>query len=219
MRIQYEENERPILIQRLGLGADASEEELTSGLMTLLTVEAGAAESPPATPPAGDAVPPATTPPPAATTPPPAEDEEDNEEEPEPDENGQVLIDIAAWKGMKDKASLTGRLLEEDRLSRRGTLITAAIKEGKFPPSRRAHYEARFDSDEDATVKVIARMMKGAVPVDERGVDASEAQVEDQTSYPTEWLPEVHQVAAQKVQNGSQPQQVPVRPNRVTTED
>lgn len=40
----------------------------------------------------------------------------------------------------------------------KATVIEAAIKAGKFPPSRRAHYAALYDKNPEGTVRLINRL-------------------------------------------------------------
>lgn len=222
MRINWEDGERPLIIARLGLGDDASDEQIQEGMATLL---------------AGDGD---TAPPPAASNTPPAsaaeeEDEGDEEGDDDPneiadpteglDDDDTLVIDVAAFRAMRERANLTARLREEDRVKTRDDLIASAVKDGKFPKSRVKHYTARYDSDPENTSKLIAKMAKGMVPIEERGADANEDDAEQSDSYPKDWVPDV---TARVNNNGAHnapatqagvPVQVPARRSRVQTED
>jgi hypothetical protein len=224
MRINWEDDERPVLIARLGLDESASDEQIQEGMATLLT--ASEENPPPANPPANPPADPGVETPPSGNPPednPPADPPEEDPTEGLSEED-TIVVDVAAFRSLQQRASLTARLQEEDRIGRRENLIAAAIREGKFPPSRRAHYEARYDSDPDNTEKTIKRMIKGMVPIEERGVDAVEDETEDPTAYPSDWVPDVAARAANanQPQNGNAatiPVQVPARRSRVQTED
>lgn len=221
MRINWEDGERPLIIARLGLDESASDEQIAQGMTSLLT----AAETPPVETP-----PPADNPP--AETPPVDEDDDDDDDAPEDiadptegmDDADTITMDVAAFRAIRESANLTARLREEDRIKTREILIAGAIKDGKFPPSRKKHYTARYDSDPESTQKLIAKMAKGMVPVEERGVDAADDEMETSDAYPADWVPDV---AARANNNGGavpqqaqgQPVQVPVRRSRVQTED
>lgn len=223
MRINWEDGERPLIIARLGLGDDASDEQIQQGMATLLASDDTPAD-PPADPP---------TDPPAD---PPADEDEEGEENPDDpneiedpteglDDTDTITLDVAAFRSMRERANLTARLREEDRIKTRDDLITGAIKVGKFSKSRQKHYTARYDSDPEGTEKLIARMAKGMVPIEERGSDAVDDDTEQSDSYPKDWVPDV---AARVNNNGASqqaatqagvPVQVPARRSRVQTED
>lgn len=77
--------------------------------------------------------------------------------------------------------------------------ITEAIRAGKFPPSRRSHYERLMAADPEGTKALLARM-GSAVPVGELGAAGPKAErgplsravqeaVEaDRQKYPPEWV-------------------------------
>jgi hypothetical protein len=75
---------------------------------------------------------------------------------------------------------MTKHTLQVTKQELRDLTINAAIAEGKFPESRRAHYERLFDADMVATSALI-RDLAPALPA--ANVSAS--------SYPESWLPDV----------------------------
>jgi hypothetical protein len=67
----------------------------------------------------------------------------------------------------------TGLISESGRTARshsptptKDDLLDGAIKAGKFPARRRAHYAALYDSDPVRTTALIGRLAAGAVPAD-----------------------------------------------------
>jgi hypothetical protein len=94
----------------------------------------------------------------------------------------------AAFRALTARAQSADQLEEDARVQRRDDLIATAVRQGKFPPSRRAHYQERYDTDAEATTAAINRMKSNVVPVKERGADVSEDQMEASDAYPTEWL-------------------------------
>lgn len=78
---------------------------------------------------------------------------------------GVITIDAMQVKqfqdGMLQAAALAARL---DKNERDG-IITAAVKEGKFPPARREHYERAWEADPAGTRELIASLAAGLVPV------------------------------------------------------
>jgi hypothetical protein len=205
MRITLEGDDRQTLIARLGLSSDVSDGDLQQAVTARILAEANAP-----TPPAPPATPPAPAAPVASTEPP--EEEEEVTELPEGDD--QVVLDLAAFQHLERRANRTEHLEEEARVTRRDSLIDAAIKAGKFPPSRREHYRNRFDTDAEATEAAIKRMRDNVVPVKERGVDVTEESLQASDAYPQEWLPERQPAAATATANGSGG-----RPSRIHSEE
>lgn len=84
---------------------------------------------------------------------------------------GVITIDAAQLEqfkeGMVRAAALARRLDEQDR----DTAITGAVKAGKFPPARRAHYERMWDADPAGTKELLNNLSAGLVPVTASGYD------------------------------------------------
>jgi hypothetical protein len=91
---------------------------------------------------------------------------------------GLVTIDPAQLDEFREAmiraSALTKRLETQDR----DQTITEAIKVGKFPPARRAHYERYWDTDPVGAKEVIASLAAGLVPVTASGY-ATDADRED----------------------------------------
>jgi hypothetical protein len=202
MRITLEGDDRQTLIARLGLSSDASDADINAAVANrILASEPEPTPTPTPTPtPAPEPTPPPTNDPPAPV---PADDDE------------AVVVDSAAYAALVARAGQADQLEETARVNRRDTLIAQAVRDGRFPPSRRKHYAARYDSDPEGTTAQIERMARNVVPVKERGVDASAEDLEAQSdAYPTEWLPEKQPPAAA---NGTAAPAV--RQSRIHTED
>jgi peptidoglycan hydrolase-like protein with peptidoglycan-binding domain len=131
--------------EALGLTSDASDDEVR-------TAVAAAGFAPP-TPPAGVA---ASSDPAAAAT---------------AARGGLITIDPAQLEqfnaAMVRAAALDERLKKQDR----DTTITEAVRVGKFPPARKAHYEKLWDIDPVGCREVIASLAAGLIPVTASGYD------------------------------------------------
>jgi hypothetical protein len=228
MQLRFDGDERSVLIARFGLPGTVTDTEIGDAVQRHLL----AAESPPnpdPQPPADPPTAPATTPsgPQGPTVPggdpgsqgaggndggntPP--DAATNPEEDDSALEGMTVLDNAAFAELQARAAMADRLKEEDRVRRRDELVAAAVKAGKFPPSRRDHYAALFDSDPEGTERMIKRLHGNVVPLEARGVEPSEVEA-NPDAYPQEWLPET---AATAGSNGAGKQ---TRQSRVTTED
>jgi hypothetical protein len=101
-----------------------------------------------------------------------------------------VIVDVASYARLQARDRLAAEVEETTRRRDRDELIEEAIADGKFSPSRRDHYKARYDSDQDGTVALIGRLTPNTVPLEERGADVPTDQVDD-TAYPKDWVPEV----------------------------
>lgn len=162
-----------------GLPDNASEEDVRNALASAGLIASQSA--PPADPPQ----PPAPSTPP---TPPPPVGDPKPEPTPEPGSQeldqkiaaaaanrGVITLDASQaaqfQEGMRRAQALAARLDERDR----DETITEAIKVGKFPPSRRAHYEAYWNADREGAKTLIASLAPGLVPVTAAGyADAGE---------------------------------------------
>lgn len=210
MRITFEVDERPALLARLGLQDSATDAEIAAAASTLLASEPDPTPDPNPNPPNPN---PAPTPPNPAPAPDPAPAPGD----PEPDnlEDDVTVVDTVAFQDLERRAGLADTLQEQERINRRDSLIESAIKVGKFGPSRRDHYAARFDTDPDSTQRAIERMKPGVVPMEARGVKVDPDDAIQSDSYPQEWVPE----AAARA-NGTQAQPAPqTLKSRVHTEE
>jgi hypothetical protein len=107
-----------------------------------------------------------------------------------PDDGSVVVVDVAEFRRLRQRDITAAAVEEANRRRDRDELIEEAIHDGKFGPSRRNHYTERYDSDPDGTTALIGRLTKNTVPLEARGVDVPTDEVDD-TTYPTDWVPEV----------------------------
>lgn len=81
--------------------------------------------------------------------------------------SGQV-VDVEQYK--KDR-----EFIAKARAKERDDFIGDAVKAGKIPPSRKAHYLSLMEKDEKGTKEFINKLEAGVVPVDEIGTSEDEA--------------------------------------------
>jgi hypothetical protein len=209
MRIQFEDGERSVLIARCGLGPNATDQEIHAAVTRRLLA---GEENPGGQSAADDPAQPTHNPTTSEETGNPGEPSggrpspeqrpaEDGgsvggtpenprgtDNAPEDDDDGDtVTVDAAAYRELTGRANLAAKIQEDQRQQTRDNLIEAAIREGKFPPSRRDHYRARYDDDPEAVTARIGRMAKNVVPLEARGVEAADEEV-DTSTYPAEWV-------------------------------
>lgn len=82
---------------------------------------------------------------------------------------GVTVIDTETLTGLQVAAA--AGLSANEKLTRqeRDQAISAAVQVGKFPPSRRAHYETSWDADPEGTKAILASLAPGLVPVTATG--------------------------------------------------
>lgn len=91
--------------------------------------------------------------------------------------SGVVQIDAEHLKVLQAGAE-TAQRLEAEKIAREdGEFITAAIKAGKFAPSRREHYAKLMQADREGTRQLIDGLFEGTIPVEERGSAGSAGDV------------------------------------------
>lgn len=205
MRVVLAEGERPVLLNRLGLPDDASDEQIAAATTTLLLAEGDPAPAPDPDPEPDPA--PDPDPDPAPAPDPDPDDDTDDED--------TVTVDAAVFASMQRRLNLTARIEEEQRVEARDTAVEAAINDGRIPASRRDHYRERWDSDPVATERTLKKLRANTVPLTEIGSDATPE--EDPAAYPEGWLPEVHRPVAASAAPAAQPTQV--RQSRIMTEE
>jgi hypothetical protein len=111
--------------------------------------------------------------------------------------SGTVVLDRAAYEGLRQQAQQGATAFQRQENENRDRILAAAIGEGRIPPSRRPHWLSMLEKDpEGATTLLTASedkggLAKGLVPVQASGV---EGPLEDTTieAYPKEWLPEIN---------------------------
>jgi hypothetical protein len=109
---------------------------------------------------------------------------------------GTVTVDAAVWNQTRSQAEQGARAFMRLEGQDRDRAISAAISEGRIPPSRRQHWVASWERDPEGTLTLLTAaedkggLAKGLIPVEAKG---GAAPLEDTTveAYPAEWLPEV----------------------------
>lgn len=181
----------------IGLPADATDEQVTARLTELAA--SATPEPEPTTPPAA----------PDPATPAPADEPKTDESTDVQIPDGMALVDAATLEQLKKGYAEVSAKMKTDESDRRKAIVDAAIKDGKFPRSRREHYDGLMASDDpkvvEHTEKLIASMSAGVIPVDaEHGTGSGDLGEDGQTAeaYPASWLPEV---AAAKANGSGRP--------------
>lgn len=111
---------------------------------------------------------------------------------------GMVLVDAATLDELKRVTTEVSAKFASDETARRTAIVDAALKAGKFPKSRREHYDALMASTDpkvvENTEKLIAAMPAGLIPVGAAEVGTGggdEIEGNAVEAYPAHWLPEV----------------------------
>lgn len=123
------------------------------------------------------------------------EEEDESEEEDETETTTKpetVLVEASALATLQANAQRGAEAMARLEQKDRDQLITAAIKAGKFAPSRREHFAKLYDADQDGTKQLIASMSDNIIPTKERGKSPQTVEAETD-AYPSHWLPEVQQ--------------------------
>lgn len=178
-------------LQKLGLEPGASEDAINAAVLAMS--DAPPSSDPPADEPAAPSTPPVADPPAPQTEPKPDDTDDDGNK---PDESnvtklpeGMVLIDTATLEELKTGVAAANTLMTERTKSERDALLDGAIRAGKFPRARRAHYEQLLAADPEGTKALIGNLASGVIPVTERGVAAADGEtVEGEpNAYPESW--------------------------------
>lgn len=187
-------------LRRLGLEPGASEEDINAAILQLNAQQDeggtdGNEDSQPETPSDDPAAQPATAPEEEApegtesegTTP-----ESSTAQIPE----GMTLIDEATLSELRQGVAAARQLQDRESERERNAFLDQAVRAGKFPRSRRGHYEKLWAADADGTRQLIDSLAEGVVPVDETGSPGGEADPAVQAAYPDSWKKSV--AAAQR---------------------
>jgi hypothetical protein len=201
MELRFEEGERQIVAARLGLSADASEDDLQARLAAWI------AETPEPAPgdgggDGGDG---------GDTGDGGGEGGSDDAEAgiDDLDDQDVVVVDALSYRRLQQRDRIAGQIEAANRERDRNELIAEAVHDGKISPGRAQHYSDRYDSDPEGTTRLLARLTPNTIPLEERGVNATQDDADDTSAYPTEWL--THGEVAAASSGGPAP-----RRNRVT---
>jgi hypothetical protein len=111
--------------------------------------------------------------------------------------DGTVRLDRETYNRLLSGAQRGDIARTHQEMEERNRVISAAIADGKVPPSRRNHWERLWQQDQDGTKHTLTASVEqgglapGLVPVEQALGHSSP--IEDTTvdAYPAEWLPEV----------------------------
>lgn len=141
--------------EALGLPADASDEDVKSGLVTAGFIE----ESAPPEPVQASLFEPTGATTTLAATPPKRE------------AAGTMRVDASAWEAAQDRIKKLEAQAAKQRQAERDQIIAAAVKDGKFAPTRREHWAKLWDHDPEGIREAIAGLAKNVIPVAASGYD------------------------------------------------
>jgi len=209
------------LRQAFGLGAEATDEELTAAMTDAGYVSPPGSEGAPSAPgseqagtddtsaagnadnqaPANSAGDPAHSQPTTTTA------------------SGAVMVDSARLAELEARAARGDQALTRFEHQDRDETISAAIKAGKVPKSRTAHWQEQWNRDPEGTKHLLTAavdkggLAPGLIPITERGASPSGDDVADESGYDVNLFPEIAaQQRAQQAAAGAQP--APVIPLR-----
>lgn len=81
----------------------------------------------------------------------------------------KVTLDRGAYEKIQADAA-AGREARESQLkSERDAAVASAVQDGRIPPARRDHWRKLMDADPDGTASTLASLEKGLIPLAERG--------------------------------------------------
>lgn len=168
MRLHFEEGEKELLATRLGLADDADDSAVAQAVAAWMQE-------------------PVTD---SSTNDNESDSSTSNVDDVDASQGDVVIVDVTEFQRLRQRDRVAAEVEETTRRRDRDELVEEAIADGKFSPSRRDHYKARYDSDKDGTITLIGRLMKNTVPLEARGVDVPTDEV-DTSAYPNDWVPEV----------------------------
>lgn len=105
-------------------------------------------------------------------------------------------MDAGRLADLERRAARGDTARTEQENQERDRIIDAAIRAGKVPKSRQAHWVSQWKVDVEGTKKLLTAKVEdgglapGLVPVDEQGASPSDEALSDE-AYPAHWLPEV----------------------------
>lgn len=178
--------DRSVLIQRLGLPEDATDENINEKLAEGIPA-AGPAADPPADPPEGGEGEPEGGEPEGEGA---GEPEGAPVPEPVAASDGTVRVEKEAWE--RNQAAIARFEAQEkvNQRSERDKTISDAVQAGKFSKSRADHWRKLWDADPEGAKATIASLAPDVIPVTERGSAPAEEDL-SQEAYPASWFPEL----------------------------
>jgi hypothetical protein len=82
---------------------------------------------------------------------------------------GTVLVDEGQWRATQEGLGRFNTFIEEQEVSDRQTLVSAAIGDGRVPPARRDHWLQYLEKDPEGGKAALAALSPNIVPLHERG--------------------------------------------------
>jgi hypothetical protein len=186
-----DEELRLSLAKRLGLPEDATEEQIRTKLAEPVNEEPQPDEGAEGDEGAGDG------------EEGDGEESGDGEEQPAEGEtvSATVTLDRATFNHLKRGAELAARHEQERQTNRVSEIVEAAVKDGRIPPARRAHWTKLAKADFEGTKTTLDGLEPGLVPVGIRGSsgsgDEEGTSSEAGQGLPEEWFPEIRAIRAQ----------------------
>jgi ATP-dependent protease ClpP protease subunit len=126
------------LREALGLAPDASDDEVKTAAVAALSLTAA---------------PPAVTPPKADDNPAPM---------PTAAPPGTMLVSDSVWQQMQDQLRSLAAFVDQTKRNERDMVIDQAIRDGKFTPAQKPHFQALWDANPDGTRAVIDSMQRNS---------------------------------------------------------
>ena len=84
---------------------------------------------------------------------------------------GTTAIDEGTLAQLQADAAAGREARDAQQDAQREQLVSAAVKDGRIPPARKAHWMSLLKADPEGTQATLAALPKGLVPVDEIGHD------------------------------------------------
>lgn len=96
---------------------------------------------------------------------------------------GVQMVDSSVLDRLQQDAAAGQEALARLVRQERDTVIAAAIKDGKFQPSRREHWEQAWDRDPEGTKQAIDGLSKGLIPLSPLGYMNDRGEREEDSLY------------------------------------
>lgn len=111
--------------------------------------------------------------------------------QPQVGDDGIVRLDRSAYDTLVAGAQAGTAALARFETTEDEAFLQDALKQGKFPPARLAHWQAAMKADREGTRQVIDSLAAGLVPVEEQGTQPNTFADTGGEAYPAQWFPQV----------------------------
>jgi ATP-dependent protease ClpP protease subunit len=132
--MQFTDEERTALRARFNLSADAGDDAIKAALLA----------PPPTNPPAANPPKADGNPAPMPTAAPP----------------GTMLVSDSVWQELQNQLMTLAAFVDQTKRNERDSVIDQAIRDGKFTPAQKPHFQALWDANPDGTRAVIDSMQR-----------------------------------------------------------